>query len=53
MAGDDLNYAVMKFNQKAKSSRGFASESHMEPNVVYATSRLSDNHREQIPSMDF
>ncbi|XP_060951852.1 uncharacterized protein LOC133028838 [Limanda limanda] len=42
---DDLNYAGLSFLQRAERSRRPAREREPEPNVVYATTMHSRNHR--------
>lgn len=39
MNSDDLNYAALSFQTKAKRSRRPATQSEPEPNVVYAATR--------------
>ncbi|XP_044039105.1 uncharacterized protein LOC122869830 isoform X4 [Siniperca chuatsi] len=39
LVSDTLNYAALSFHPKAKSSRRPASEKQLEPNVVYAATR--------------
>lgn len=39
MNSDDLNYAALSFQTKAKRSRRPATQREPEPNVVYAATR--------------
>ena len=45
VGSDDLNYAGLSFLPRAEQSRRPARERELEPNVVYASTMHSRNHR--------